>query len=730
MPKNKNVKKAVVLTLALSLLLGLPVVGARAATAPNPDVAVYFDQWGIYEEGVAPADMYWGNITTVNHAFWEIVPPEDVMALLAKHTGRSFNAAAWTNDGDEPYTIRSCDALTDFGGLIDDVDVPFEYEGHFTAYERLCKMYPDVNVLISVGGWTRSGCFSLMSYKAETRKTFIDSCIDTLQKYPFLAGIDLDWEYPGSSRDGDEEDRGNEYAGVIFDGLSNSNAQIADRNNFTLLLQEMRAAFDEAFPDDHKLITFCASSGGSSYIEFNVVQDVVDRINIMNYDGAGSWSNAIAHHTSPSMITSSLNTFLGNGTYYRGIDPAKLNIGAATYTRGWKLRLNGTTGTNSLADGGGEAQFRALKSGPDLDLRTNNALNVADPGTTNQLRIFGATVSSSDALPEGICWKHIVDYSEDEGWITWHDPTQGGVITFNNNPDSPYYLYVLSYDDLETVAAKAAILQNRGAAGVIFWSALGDCVDPDLNLARAFALDLGIPQREPVDTRVYAHVGVGAASDVSALGGLAEYDISLGGESVVTLELEFEVNDGDLLAFAYLDTFEGFAAMDAGAGGGPVAWSPLEGGKWKGTLTLTYTAGGDTYGYFADPAEIIAKLYYTAKAIGDASMKLTGVNVYGIKGEGAPVTLLSAEVDAAEAVTSIVKVYSKYDLNKDDAVDALDLSIVALYCQYNEGDPEWDSLVKTVDIFKEGITPNMCDLNGDGTVDMLDLVDLYLHYTK
>jgi chitinase len=49
---------------------------------------------------------------------------------------------------------------------------------------------------LSVGGWDAGGkVFSVMAKSAQSRKSFIQSVVATLEKYKF-DGIDIDWEYP------------------------------------------------------------------------------------------------------------------------------------------------------------------------------------------------------------------------------------------------------------------------------------------------------------------------------------------------------------------------------------------------------------------------------------------------------------------------------------------------------------------------------------------------------
>jgi chitinase len=92
-------------------------------------------------------------------------------------------------------------------------------------------------VLVSLGGWTYSKYFSDVALTAASRQKFVSSCIDMYIRgtLPLVAGrggsgaaagifdgFDIDWEWPGS------------------DGHPGNHVRAADKQNFTLLLQEFR----------------------------------------------------------------------------------------------------------------------------------------------------------------------------------------------------------------------------------------------------------------------------------------------------------------------------------------------------------------------------------------------------------------------------------------------------------------------------------------------------------
>ena len=218
-------------------------------------------------------------------------------------------------------------------------------------------------------------------------------------------------------------------------------------------------------------------------------------------------------------------------------------------------------------------------------------------------------------------------------------------------------------------------------------------------------------------------VGYLDADAASGIEGDVEYTLSLSGaKDVLALELEFVI-DGPIAGKDVVGA-NGFEPMS------DIFWTAASGGAWKGALTLKYEAGGSS-GFTAPVGGSldVAAFVFNPTAEGDATMALTGFKVVGL--DGGTTKYIDSIVAKGEAVTSVEQtIYSKYDLNRDNTVDALDLGIMLLYCGFKAEDPEWDALIKVNDSKGKPVTANMCDVNGDGFINMLDLIDLFINYTK
>jgi chitinase len=62
---------------------------------------------------------------------------------------------------------------------------------NFAALNALKRVNPDLKVLVSVGGWTWSGNFSDMAFTKQSRKAFIESAVQFVERY-HPDGLDID----------------------------------------------------------------------------------------------------------------------------------------------------------------------------------------------------------------------------------------------------------------------------------------------------------------------------------------------------------------------------------------------------------------------------------------------------------------------------------------------------------------------------------------------------------
>ncbi|MBK8494402.1 MAG: glycoside hydrolase family 18 protein [Chitinophagaceae bacterium] len=181
----------------------------------------------------------------------------------------------------------------------------------------LKKEYPQLKIMVSIGGW--GGCSFCSSLFAgdEHRRHFAKTTVALFKQYG-IDGIDLDWEYPAI-----EGYPGHAYAA-------------ADKNNFTELVKALRQEMGNNY-----LLTF-AAGGFVKYLEqsidWDAVMPLVDFVNLMTYDLVGGYATVTGHHTplydyrpGQESTAKCVNWLLD-----KKVAANKLIIGAAMYARVWE----------------------------------------------------------------------------------------------------------------------------------------------------------------------------------------------------------------------------------------------------------------------------------------------------------------------------------------------------------------------------------------------------------
>ena len=284
---------------------------------------------------------------------------------------------------------------------------PAHDKKNLAALRKLRQQNGHLKLLISVGGWSDSQYFSDAAATAARREAFAASCVDFVVAQG-LDGVDLDWEYPVSG------------------GAPGTNHRPADKQNFTKLLQELRTRLDRQGRRDGKDYSLTiAGAAGSWYlnqIEAVKVADIVDHIFLMGYDLHGPWDTSAdfnaplytpsgASPQGKSSIADSVQAYLD-----KGIPAEKLVLGMPLYGYAYQGISSQNNGLYSTYTSAKSVSYRTLKK--------------------NYL--------SNDAYRQ---------YRHQEAQV----PYLYGSRTF------------ISYDDAESLAAKAALARSRDLGGIGFW---------------------------------------------------------------------------------------------------------------------------------------------------------------------------------------------------------------------------------------------------------------------
>lgn len=212
---------------------------------------------------------------------------------------------SWTDVIPDPDVVTNVNYA--FGHVKDSFDgVRIDNADRLREIAELGSKHKDMKVSLSVGGWG-SGNFSEMAASDSLRNAFADDCRRIVDDYG-LAGIDIDWEYPGSDAA----------------GISRSDN---DRENFTLLMRDLRKALGIK-----KLLTIAVSAGGE-FIDYVDILPYVDFINVMTYDMASVPKHHAALFNSENTPSMTCDAAI-KAHIEKGVPADRLVMGIPFYGRG------------------------------------------------------------------------------------------------------------------------------------------------------------------------------------------------------------------------------------------------------------------------------------------------------------------------------------------------------------------------------------------------------------
>lgn len=242
-----------VILIGLALILALSTAGNTQALQRNGDFRVvgYYSYYNIYTLEYYVTDIPADYLTHLVYA-----------NIGISENGQCVSVDPWT-DTDFPYPT----------------DQPFQrLRGNFHQLQLLEADNPQLTVMMSIGGWEHSEYFTRVAASEESRQRFAASCVAFMRQYGF-EGIDVDWRYPVS--------------GGLTPGTE------ADRQNYTLLLQALRAELDMWEAEDERIYELSATLPPFPELVANYelaeLPMYVDFVMLSAFGYEGEWSEITGH---------------------------------------------------------------------------------------------------------------------------------------------------------------------------------------------------------------------------------------------------------------------------------------------------------------------------------------------------------------------------------------------------------------------------------------------------
>ncbi|MGL4345640.1 MAG: glycosyl hydrolase family 18 protein [Cellulosilyticaceae bacterium] len=445
---KRTLRKVVTSTVAFLMAasnLGVAGVNVYAAETPRIELSEekqlerkivgYFPEWAyaIEEQGYyMVTDLQWDYLTHIQYSFGMVDPATNKITF-----------------GDKKAAIEEdfSDRTIMHKGKEVKLDPTLPYKGHFNLMQVMKKQYPDVTLLMSVGGWAGSRGFYTMLDTDAGIETFANSCVDFIRQYGF-DGIDIDFEYPSATGTcGNPDDA---------DLSEPRRAKLNERYN--VMMEVLRDKLDEAAKQDGKYYYLTAAVTASSWVLGGMSShdfvDNLDFLSVMSYDFHGGWNEFVENlaniYPDPAdkeTANMKMPTLCMDWAYryYRGALPSeKILMGIPYYTRGWENVQGGTNGLHGTSKTPATGKYNIWGDDDNKD-------GQKDPAGANPL------------------W-HVKNLLEEDANFNRYWDNTGKVPYVWQDKEKVF----LSYEDEQSIDERVKYINDKNLGGALIWVMNGD----------------------------------------------------------------------------------------------------------------------------------------------------------------------------------------------------------------------------------------------------------------
>jgi chitinase len=309
---------------------------------------------------------------------------------------------------------------------------PTDDDVHFPLLFQVKQQYPDLQILISIGG-AHDTLFSGVAASEAKRSNFVQTAVQFMTQNGAggFDGIDIDWEFPGAQ----------------------------DSANFTTLLQDLRSRLDAQGEADGRscLLTIAAPAGESHYkdLQLSLIHPYLDWINLETYDFTTVSSKTTDFVAPPKAYDPAIASYATHNVEFAvmaylaaGVPADKIVVGVRFVGTGWQ-------GVAPANDGLYQENSGAAQGTWD---------NPGEPTGS-----FGFEDIEDNYLPK---------YTR--SWET------AAHVPRLYSPDTGI---MISYEDQESVTAKANYVMSNRLGGIMIWALAAD--DDQDTLVKTIADALG-----------------------------------------------------------------------------------------------------------------------------------------------------------------------------------------------------------------------------------------------